>query len=182
MLNDTKTTTTTVSDGIRTAIERVEVAVAARPGFGVVTSRSVTTLDDGLRCLTNEGGWTVETDLSPTLGGTGSAPTPGVLLRAALGSCMAMTYRMRAARHGVELTSVRVTVETDSELAGMLFCDSSSPPGYTEVRYHVEVASPDDSERVLAILDEGDRLSPLRDVFGRAHSIHRTADIGPSGR
>ena len=54
------------------------------------------------------------------LGGTGAAPTPGVLLRAALGSCMAMSYRLRAAKHGVELTSVRVTVEADSELAGML--------------------------------------------------------------
>ena len=56
----------------------------------------------------------------PALGGDGSAPSPSVLVRAALGSCMAMTYRLRAARAGVELTSVRVTVETDSELAGML--------------------------------------------------------------
>jgi uncharacterized OsmC-like protein len=162
------------------AIERLEAAVMRRPGFGVGTNRSVTTLHDGLHCSTDEGSWSIEADLSPGLGGSGSAPTPGVLLRAALGSCMAMTYRLRAARRGVELTSVRVTVEADSELAGMLFCESSAPPGYSEVRYHVEVESDEDPERVLAILDEGDRLSPLLDVFSRAHSIRRTTDIGPS--
>ena len=81
-----------------------------------------------------------------------------------------------------ELTSVRVTVESDSELAGMLFCDSSAPPGYTEVRYHVEVESPDDAERVVAILDEGDRLSPVLDVFSRASTVRRTTDIRASER
>ena len=162
---------------IGAAIERVEAAVVRRAGFGVGTSHSVTTLQDGLRCSTSEGSWTVESDMSPTFGGGASAPTPSVLLRAALGSCMAITYRMRAARYGVELTSVRVTVETDAELAGMLFCDSSAPPGYAEVRYHVEVDSPDDADRVLAILDEGDRLSPVLDVFSRATTVRRTTDV-----
>ena len=53
-----------------------------------------------------------------------------------------MCYQLRAAEHGVELTSVRVTVETDSELRGMLQCDAAAPPGFTEIRYHVEVESP----------------------------------------
>ena len=91
-----------------------------------------------------------------------------------------MTYRLRAARHGVELTSCRVSVEADSELAGMLFEEASAPPGYTEVRYHVEIESPDDPERVMAILDEGDRLSPLLDVFARVNTMRRTTDIRPS--
>ena len=91
-----------------------------------------------------------------------------------------MTYRLRAARHGVDLTPVRVSVEADSELAGMLLCDAAAPPGYTEVRYHVEVESPDDPARVRAILDEGDRLSPLLDVF--VASSRRTAPPRSAGR
>jgi uncharacterized OsmC-like protein len=166
-------------DDIGSAIERLEAAVARRPGFGVGTSHSVTTLGDGLQCSTVEGAWTIESDLLPALGGGGSAPTPNVMLRAALGSCMAMTYRLRAARRGVELTSVRVSVEADSALAGMLLCDAAAPPGYTEVRYHVEVESPDDPARVLAILDEGDRLSPLLDVFSRVVTTRRTTEIRP---
>ena len=166
-------------DDIGRAVERLEAAVVGRPGFGVGTSHSVTTLGEGLQCSTVEGAWTIESDLLPALGGGGSAPTPNMLLRAALGSCMAMTYRLRAARRGVELTSVRVSVEADSALAGMLLCDAAAPPGYTEVRYHVEVESPDDPARVLAILDEGDRLSPLLDVFSRVVTTRRTTEIRP---
>jgi len=166
-------------DDIGRALVRLETAVAGRPGFGVGTSHSVTTLHEGLRCSTVEGAWSIESDLLPAIGGGGSAPTPNVLMRAALGSCMAITYRLRASRHGVELTTVRVTVEADSELAGMLLCDAEAPPGYTEVRYHVEVESPDDPARVMAILDEGDRLSPLLDVFSRANNVRRTTEIRP---
>jgi uncharacterized OsmC-like protein len=138
----------------------------------------VTRSETGLRCVTDEGGdWCIATDLSPALGGTESAPNPGALVRAALGSCMAMSYRLRAAKHGIELTSVRVTVETDYELEGMLSCESAAPPGFGAVRYHVEIESPAGSDEVRAVLDEGDRLSPILDVFVRANEVSRTVSI-----
>lgn len=163
---------------IATAIERLETAVERRSNFGVGTSRSVTVLEDTLRCTTAEGSWQTDADLPAALGGTGLAPTPGVLLRAALGSCMAMSYRLRAAKHGVELTSVRVTVAADSELAGMLLLDTPTPPGFTEIRYHVEIESPASPDDVLRIVDEGDRLSPLLDVCTRRNVVQRTVSIG----
>ena len=57
-----------------------------------------------------------ETDMPPALGGEGTAPSPSVLARAALSSCLATGYVLRAARHGVELTSVTVHVEADTEM------------------------------------------------------------------
>jgi uncharacterized OsmC-like protein len=98
-------------------------------------------------------------------------------MRAALGSCMAMSYRLRAARHGIELRSIRVTVEADSELAGMLSCDASAPPGYTEIRYHVDVESSAPPDEVMRIIDEGDRLSPLLDVLTRTNATRRSTSI-----
>jgi len=162
---------------IANAIERLEAILDRRADFGVGTSHSTTTCDDGMRCTTEEGHWQIGSDLSESLGGSGSAPTPGVLLRAALGGCMAMSYRLRAAKHGIELRSIRVTVEADSEIAGMLLLDASAPPGYTELRAHVEVDSPSPPDEVLRILDEGDRLSPLLDVFARTNVIRRTTTI-----
>lgn len=162
---------------IAAALERLETAVERRPGFGIGTSRSVSTCDDGRRCVTHEGPWSTHCDLPVALGGSGSAPTPSVLLRAALGSCMAMSYSLRAAKHGIELTSIRVTVEADSEIAGMLSRDATAPPGYTEFRYHVEVVSPAPAAEVHRVLDEGDRLSPLLDVVARANTVRRTTSI-----
>lgn len=163
------------------AIDRLESAVARRAGFGVGTSRSVTVWTGGLCCCSEEGAWRIESDLQESLGGDASAPTPGVLLRAALGSCMAMSYQLRAAKHGVALTSIRVTVEADSELAGMLFCNAAAPPGYTAIRYHVDVDSPARREEVVALLDEGDRLSPLLDALSRANAVERSTSIRQVG-
>jgi uncharacterized OsmC-like protein len=162
---------------IATALDRLESVLGRRADFGHSTSQSVTTLATGLRCSTEEGSWTIESDLGEALGGTGSAPSPGVLVRAALGSCLAMMYQLRAARHGVELTSVRVLVETDSEIAGMLLCETASPPGYTGIRYHVDIESPAPHADVLRVVDEGDLMSPLLDVFSRVNTVQRTTSI-----
>ena len=134
----------------------------------------MTTLVDGLRCETEAGGWTIASDLRPALGGEGSAPTPTMLLSAALGACLAMGYQLRAAEHGIELTSVRVTVETDSELCGMLQCDAAAPPGFTEIRYHVEIESPARASDIERIVDLADRLSPVLDALTRANRVQRT--------
>jgi uncharacterized OsmC-like protein len=168
-------------DPIGEAVQRLEAALARRADFGHSTSRSVTTVVDGLRCRTEEGPWRIETDLPAVLGGGDAASTPSVLARAALGSCMAMMYVLRAARHGVELTSVTVQIETDSEIAGMLVCGTPSPAGFREIRCHVEVESPADEASVRRILDEADSLSPVLDMFGRANAVRRTTSIRPVG-
>lgn len=167
---------------IASSIARLEALLAGRSDFGRTTNRCVTTSIDGLRCSTEEGIWTHAADLPPSLGSIASAPSPGMLVRAALGSCLAMGYRLRAAKHDVELTFIRVTVETDSELAGLLLPDAAAPPGYTEVRYHVEVESPAPADDVRRVIEEGDRLSPMLDVFTRTNTIHRTVSIRPVGR
>jgi uncharacterized OsmC-like protein len=166
-----------MTDDISDSIERLERALASRPGFGVGTRRSVTTLTDGLRCTTEDGPWRIDADLTDRLGGSDSAPSPSALVRAALGSCMAMSYRLRAAKHGVLLTSVRVTVETDSALAGMLQPDSGEPPGFGAIRYHVDVESTAQIDDVLRVIDEGDRLSPVLDDLSRATAVERTVEV-----
>jgi uncharacterized OsmC-like protein len=162
---------------IANSIERLERALASRPGFGIGTWRGVTTLTDGLRCTTEDGPWRIEADLTDRLGGSDSAPSPSALVRAALGSCVAMCYRLRAAKHGVPLASVRVTVETDSALAGMLQPDSGEAPGFRAIRYHVEVESTAPIDDVLRVIDEGDRLSPVLDDLSRANRAERTVEV-----
>ena len=162
---------------IAEALKRLNGTLARRSDFGRHTASSVTTLVDGLRCSTKAGEWTIESDLKPALGGEGSAPTPTALVSAALGACLAMCYQLRAAEHGVDLTSVRVTVETDSELRGMLQCDAAVPPGFTEIRYRVEIESPARRSEVERIVDLADRLSPVLDTLTRTNQARRTLSI-----
>ena len=94
-----------------------------------------------------------------------------------MGSCLAMGYRLRAARRGVPVRSIRVTVESDSELDGMLRTSSAAPPGFTAIRYHVELDSSAPAEDIEAMVDEADHLSPILDAVGRANRLCRSLSI-----
>lgn len=159
------------------ALERIAKAVRKHPSLGVGTERSISTITNGLRCTSEEGEFRFETDLPGTMGGEGSGPSPGVLGPAALGSCLAMGYQMRAARLSVDLVSVTVEIEADFDVAGMLSMESTARPGYSEVRYHVSVESSAPEADILRVLDEGDVLSPYRDVFSAQTPMERTVSI-----
>jgi uncharacterized OsmC-like protein len=161
----------TVDQRIGRAVARLEEAVERKPGFGRSIATSTTTLANGLRSVTREAGHRIETDLPPALGGEGTGPTPSALLRAALGSCLAMGYRLRAARLGIPVDSIRVEVETDSAIGGMLDPSSAFPPGFIEVRHRVEIDSPAPVDQVERLIQEGDQLSPVLDAISRANRV-----------
>ncbi len=177
------TTVETEADArIAEALMRLEAALQRKPDFGRGTQRSTTVLVDGLHCHSREGEHEFRTDLPAALGGAGDGPTPGALLRAALGSCLAMLYRMRAARAGVSVRSITVVIESDSAIAGMLDTGSPLPAGFTAIRCHVEIESDAARRLVEQIVDEADLLSPMLDVIGRATPVVRTLDVVRGGR
>lgn len=173
----TITTDSEQSRRIAAALERLHAALANRPGFGSSASTSVSTLGAGLCCSTTERSHSIESDMAHAFGGDATAPSPMVLLRAALGACLAISYRLHAAERGVELTSVQVTVESESELRGMLDPDASVPPGFTGLRYHVDIQSPAPAVEVERLVELADRVSPVLDALTRPQTVQRTISI-----
>jgi len=98
-------------------------------------------------------------------------------VRAALANCLVLGYRLRAAELGVELTSVRVTVESESDVRGMLDPTAGVAAGFTALRYHVEVDSPAPAAEIHHLVELADHLSPVLDMLTRAHAIERTVSI-----
>lgn len=166
---------------IGTAFERNARALAKRPALGLNTATTVVRIHDGLRCEIEEGAWHLTADMPPTVGGTGAGPTPGVLGRAALGSCLAMGYVLYAAQAGLPLAGITVEVEADFD-DGALFGVSDAPPGYLGVRYTVTVVTDAPEADVLRVLDDADAHSPYRDVFARAQALTRTATVVASSQ
>ena len=112
-----------------------------------------------------------------TSGGTNAGPTPGVLGRGALGSCLAVGYGMWAARLGVPIDALEVRVEADFDSRGELGVSDTVPPGYSQVRYFVTVSSRAPEADVRRVIDTADKYSPYRDVFARAHDVRRELTI-----
>jgi hypothetical protein len=76
---------------------------------------------------------------------------------------------MRAAKLGVALGSLEVTVETDSDLRGILGLDESVSAGHGPVRIKVKIGAPTASPDVLReIVAWSDRHSPVTCTLRRA--------------
>lgn len=163
---------------IAAALTRLRAAVANRAGFGRGSATSVTDLNGVVRAEAHEKEWTINAELGQAFGGTGSAPNPGALVRAGLGGCLAIGYQLHAAELGIELTGVRVTVESESDVRGMLDPDADVPPGPIALRYHVEIDSPARPDELARLVDHADRLSPVLDMLTRAQHVERTVAIG----
>jgi len=165
------------NEEIRTILERKVKAVTLRPAVGQNTARTTVRLKPGLECEVTEGPWSLTVAMSEKSGGTGAGPNPGIIGRGALGSCLALGYAMWAARLGVRIDALEVEVEADYDSRGELGVADDVPPGYTQVRYLVTVASPASEEDVRRVIDTADRYSPYRDVFARAHDVRRQLRI-----
>jgi uncharacterized OsmC-like protein len=158
---------------LRETLERNARAVTLRPAVGRKTGRTAVRLQPGLACEITDGNWTLRASMGAAAGVTPVGPGPGTLGRGALGSCLALGYAMWAARLGVPLDSVEVLVEADYDTRGELGVSDDVPPGYTEVRYTVTVASRAAEADVRRVIDTADRYSPYLDVFARAQELRR---------
>jgi uncharacterized OsmC-like protein len=161
---------------IRSAFERNARIVTTRPAVAQKTYVTRVHIRDGFTCDIEEGPWTLTADLSTTAGGNAAGPTPGTFARAALGSCLAMSYVMWAARLNVPLYDLAVEVQADTDLRGMYGVDDI-PAGYSDVRYIVSVRSPASQEAILRVLDTAEAHSPYVDVFRRPQVLQRQLHI-----
>jgi uncharacterized OsmC-like protein len=152
----------------------------AKPERARATATSTVTLRDGLACEIVEGPWRLAADMSEKAGGTGAAPTPGVLGRAALGSCIAISFMYEASNAGVDVAGVQVEVQTDFDDGGM-FGTSDAPPGYLEVRYEIRVESEAPDEELARVAAAAAERTPYLDVFGRAQTLTPSLRVVRSG-
>jgi uncharacterized OsmC-like protein len=159
------------TERIRQAIEAATTYLAANPDDARATDSAATaTVVDGLIMrVTGPGDLSLTTDMVPSVGGTGSAPSPGWLLRAAEASCVATLIAMRAATLGITLTSLEVTADSVSDDRGILGIDESVPAGPLTGRVAVRLTAPGvDAETLEAIAHWGVMHCPVCDALERA--------------
>lgn len=161
---------------IRTSFQRNSRALRLRPSIGRGTAVTRVRLEDGLRCVIEEGDWRLVADLSPTSGGGDAGPNPGILGRGALGSCLAMSYVIWGAVLDVPIAGVEVEVQADYD-AGGHYGVAEVPAGYSQVRYVVTIESDAPEEDILRMLEIADERNSYRDVFRRPVELRREVRI-----
>lgn len=140
---------------------------------------AIAVLESGLRCRTEgPNGATLVSDLPARLGGAGSAPSPGWLLRAALANCDVTLIAMRAVQLGIVLTRLEVTVGSRSDDRGILGVSDSVPPGPLSIQVSIRIAAEGASEGQLReLVHWAEAHSPVDDAVRRAVPVTTEVSI-----
>jgi uncharacterized OsmC-like protein len=171
------------SGRIAEAIARAREYLRQQPDRARSTDTAATaTVEEGLRCrVLGPQGATLISDMSPTVGGRGSAPSPGWLLRAAHAACDATLIAMRAAEEGVELSRLEVTVDSESDDRGLLGMEDAIPAGPLRTRVRIVVEATGVPEPKLRELVEWARHhSPVDEAMLRAVPVSVEVETNPA--
>ncbi|HSG85283.1 MAG TPA: OsmC family protein [Candidatus Limnocylindrales bacterium] len=167
------------SERIRGSIEGVAAYLEAHPGDAVSTDPPAVAVRDGELRFRASGpsGQEVVTDMARAVGGDGSAPSPGWLLRAALATCDATLIAMEAARRGIELTTLEVSVDSDSDDRGLFGIDGIAP-GPLVVRTRIRLGAEGVEEGALReVLAAAEANSPVADAIRRAMDTRTEVEL-----
>jgi uncharacterized OsmC-like protein len=114
----------------------------------------------------------IVTDMPRGVGGMGEHPTPGWLLRAAIASCVAATVAMEAAKEGIDLISLDVEVDSESDDRGILGMDPDTHAGPSSMSIRISATAREvDPHRLRDIVANGADRCPVCDATKRAVEV-----------
>jgi uncharacterized OsmC-like protein len=141
--------------------ERKADAMTRRPRFAFASSRTEVRLSEGLRCEVGGPAPRVVADAAPEDGGTGAGPDAGELLRASVGSSLAMGYRLWAARLEVPIDEIALEVTCEYDQRGELGVADEVPVGWRRLVVVVTISSAAPASDVHRVVEAANRHSPI---------------------
>ena len=114
-------------------------------------------------------------DLPRAEGGTGSGPHPGQLMRASIGACLVMGYRLWAARLGVELSDVHLELGCEYDERGQLGMEVGAAIGWRRIHWDVVLVSDASEAELLRVVETSHRYSPM--LANLAREVERTFQV-----
>ena len=161
---------------IRRAFDRTRKAMSLKPAVARGTAVTKVTLRDGLTCDFSEGDWHATADMSRSEGGSELGPTPGFFGRGAFGSCLMIGCMIEAAKLGIPIDGLEIEVQADYD-ARAEYGLADLPPGYSELRYLVKIASPAPREDIERMLDLAEAHGSYHRIFSHPVPLKRALQV-----
>lgn len=160
----------TALDATTGAIEADPTAAAARfRASGSSTGPVTTTIALGRH--------TIYTDEPAPLGGADGAPNPVEYALAALLSCQAVSYRVWAAKLGIEIDDIDISIDGDLDLRGFFGLDDQVRPGFGGIAVAVKVRGPETAERYAELHEVVEAHCPVLDLFANPTPVRSTLRV-----
>lgn len=107
----------------------------------------------------------IESDHPTVFAAADRAPTPPEIVLSALASCLTGGVAAVAQHRGIQLTSVRATVEGDIDVQGILGMDPDIRNGFSAVRVSFEIEADASREEIEALIAQSQKRSAVFDIL-----------------
>jgi uncharacterized OsmC-like protein len=167
---------------LRDLYQRQSAAIARRPHFALAVGHASVRFVAAMTCEVAHDQRALRVDLPPEEGGAGAEPYPGELMRASLGACLVMGYKLWGARLGVPIEDATVDVTCEYDARGQLGLDAGVPIGWQRVCFEVTITSRAPEADVLRVVEHANRLSPmLANIAREVEKVHRVTVFRSQG-
>jgi uncharacterized OsmC-like protein len=168
------------TENIRNSMEKTIDHLKANPEQALNKAIAATAvLEKGLKvCTTGSQEQVMISDMPSTVGGEGTAPTPGWYMQAALATCNATGIAMKAAREGIELTTLEVSIETESDTRGIFGIDKSIQAGPLNMSIRVRIGAKGvPKEKLQEIVKWNEKYSYVGNAICRSVPLKTEVEI-----
>jgi uncharacterized OsmC-like protein len=112
----------------------------------------------------HKGPQSIDTDHPELFASGDSGPTPVEVVMMGLAGCLTAGVASVATHRGIQLRSVRATLEGDMDIQGILGIDSDVRNGYDDIRVSFDIDADASLEDIEAIVAQSQKRSAVYDV------------------
>jgi uncharacterized OsmC-like protein len=120
--------------------------------------------------------FTVEADHPQVFASEDNAPTPVELVLSGLASCLTAGVAAVAQRRGIQLHSVKATLEADMDLQGILGIDDDVRNGFGAIRAHFDIRADASEDDIKALVAQSQKRSAVFDIITNPTSVFVTVN------
>jgi len=106
----------------------------------------------------------VEADHPKVFASEDKAPTPVELVLSGLASCLTAGVAAVAQRRGIQLHSVKASLEADMDIQGILGIDDEVRNGFSAIRVHFDVRADASEDDIRALVAQSQKRSAVFDI------------------
>jgi uncharacterized OsmC-like protein len=118
----------------------------------------------------------VEADHPQVFASEDNAPTPVELVLSGLASCLTAGVAAIAQRRGIQLHSVKASLEADMDLQGILGIDDDVRNGFGAIHVHFEIRADASEDDIKALVAQSQKRSAVFDVVTNPTSVFVTVN------